>query len=69
MFFRYFSECLEQMRVLQSQNPTSPQLKTHRASLLRSLFTVGVLCKFFNFDSIIPQSSGVSERTVQLYNN
>lgn len=52
--------CLEQMHALQIQNPTSPQLKQRRPYLLRSLFTVGVLCKFFDFDSIIPQTSGVS---------
>ncbi len=49
------AECLEQMKALQSQNPSNPQLKTHRHSLLRSLFTVGVLCKFFNFDSIMAE--------------
>lgn len=53
------------MRALQVQNPTSPHLRTHRASLLRSLFTVGVLCKFFNFDTIMPQPSGVSQGFVE----
>lgn len=51
--------CLEQMHTLHSQSPSHTQLKVHRASLLRSLFTVGVVCKFFDVDSFT-QTSAVS---------
>ena len=54
------AERLEQIRALQTQNMTSPQLKTHCHSLLRSLFTVGVLCKFVDFDTIMTCQSGVN---------
>ena len=53
------SGCLEQMHALHSQNPSHPQLKTHRASLLRSLFSVGVVCKFFDVDSFTQKSVSV----------
>ena len=48
------------MRGLLTHNPINPQVKTLRISLLRSVFTVGVLCKFFDFDTIIPAAPGVS---------
>lgn len=32
-------------------NPENPALKQRKAALRRSLFTVGVLCKHFDFDS------------------
>ncbi len=56
-----YSGCLEQMHTLHSQNSSHPQLKSHRAALLRSLFSVGVVCKFFDVDSFT-QKSSVSEQ-------
>ena len=53
--------CMEHMR---SKQVNDPQFKSLRISLLRSVFTVGVLCKFFDFDAIIPAPTGVSSSAV-----
>ena len=45
--------------MLHSQNPQHSQLAAMRSSLLRSLFTVGLICKQFDVDTITPQSTQV----------
>ena len=50
---------LEKVKTLHSQNPQSGQLKALRPSLLRSAFTVGLLCKHFDVDSFMPASTQV----------
>ena len=59
---------LEKVKALHSQNPQNSQLKALRPSLLRSAFTVGLLCKHFDVDSFMPASTQVSqtERTKSL---
>ena len=50
---------LERVNTLHSQNSGNPQLKALRPSLLRSTFTVGLLCKHFDMDSFLPSSTKV----------
>ena len=45
--------------MLHSKNPQHSQLAAMRPSLLRSLFTVGLICKQFDVDTITPQSTQV----------
>ena len=42
---------ISKLMIQHQKCPTSPQLAASRPTLLRSLFTVGLLCKHFNFDS------------------
>ncbi|CAI8012871.1 Nipped-B-like protein [Geodia barretti] len=63
--FQKFYLLLERVNTLHSQNSGNPQLKALRPSLLRSTFTVGLLCKHFDMDSFLPSSTKenpVSER-------
>ena len=53
------SVCLERVRTLHSQNPQNSQLTAMRPSLLRSVFTVGLICKQFDMNTISPQSTQV----------
>ena len=50
---------LERVNTLHSQNSGNPLLKALRPSLLRSTFTVGLLCKHFDMDSFLPSSTKV----------
>ena len=52
---------LEKVKALHSQNPQNSQLKALRPSLLRSAFTVGLLCKHFDVNSFMPNSTPVSQ--------
>lgn len=51
---------LEKVKTLHSDNPHHTQLKPLRPSLLRSAFTVGLLCKHFDVDTFMPTSTKVS---------
>jgi len=57
--FQKFFMCLERVRTLHSQNPRNSQLTAMRPSLLRSVFTVGLICKQFDMNTISPQSTQV----------
>ena len=48
------------MRSLHSQNPKNSQLSSLRSSLLRSLFTVGLICTHFDMDSFSSQQTQVN---------
>ncbi|KAL3869511.1 hypothetical protein ACJMK2_042182, partial [Sinanodonta woodiana] len=49
--FQKFFGVLAKMMADHKVNPDSPLLKTRKPTLLRSLYTVGLLCKHFDFDS------------------
>jgi cohesin loading factor subunit SCC2 len=55
--FQKFFMLLEKVKALHSQNSQNSQLKALRPSLLRSAFTVGLLCKHFDVDSFMPSST------------
>lgn len=44
---------LEKFQLLYTKDPNSPQLVTVKPSVLRSTFTVGLFCKYFDIDNII----------------
>lgn len=67
--FQKFLTCLQHVRSLHSQNPTNPQLSSLRASLLRSLFTVGLICKNFDIDSISSQPAQANPISKQVYSH
>ena len=46
-----FSGILSRMMYEHRNNPDNPRLAGSRSLLLRSLFSVGLLCKHFDFDS------------------
>ncbi|XP_061192495.1 nipped-B-like protein isoform X1 [Saccostrea echinata] len=51
------------------ENPDNPQLKSRKPTLLRSLFTVGLLCKYFDLDKEIPDiapDETIRERVFQV---
>lgn len=39
------------------EDPDNPQLRARKPTLLRSLFTVGLLCKYFDLDRDMPDPS------------
>ncbi len=53
-------DCIETMRVIHSNTSTDARWKSHRGSLLRSVFTVGVMCKYFNMESVPIKEGAVS---------
>ena len=42
--------------MLYSHDPNSPQLAAVKPSVLRSTFTVGLFCKYFDIDKVIPEA-------------
>ncbi|XP_059905989.1 nipped-B-like protein A isoform X2 [Gadus macrocephalus] len=48
--FNRFYGALIRLKVQHQEDPDCPALEAHRAALLRSLLTVGALCRHFDFD-------------------
>jgi cohesin loading factor subunit SCC2 len=48
--FKKFFICLAQYRKQFTENPEDPSLVTQKGVVIRSLFTVGLLCQHFEFD-------------------
>ena len=49
--FQKFFGVLSRLLTEHKRDPNSPNLAKNRPTLLRSLFTVGLLCRHFDFDS------------------
>lgn len=49
--FQKFFGLLSRFMVIHQSNPSDPSFNARKPTLLRSLFTVGLLCKHFDFDS------------------
>ncbi|ESO95734.1 hypothetical protein LOTGIDRAFT_214826 [Lottia gigantea] len=49
--FQKFFSVLSKLMTDHREDPDNPTLKSRRPTMLRSLFTVGLLCKHFDFDS------------------
>lgn len=45
-----FKGALAKLKTQHQEDPSSPTLATNKPTLLRSLFTVGALCRHFDFD-------------------
>ncbi|XP_070563594.1 nipped-B-like protein A [Ptychodera flava] len=58
--FQKFFGVLSKIKNELTQNPGSSTLATNKPSLCRSLFTVGLFCRHFNFEKDIKASSKVS---------
>nr|XP_006819500.1 PREDICTED: nipped-B-like protein-like isoform X1 [Saccoglossus kowalevskii] len=58
--FQKFFGVLSKIKNELTQNPASTALITNKPPLLRSLFTVGLFCRHFNFEKDIKASSKVS---------
>ena len=48
--FKKFFICLAQYRKQFTENPEDPSLENQKGVVIRSLFTVGLLCQHFEFD-------------------
>lgn len=59
--FSFTSVHLEKVHTLQTQDSHNPQLPQLKATVLRSVFTVGLLCNSFDLD-VICQAEEVHER-------
>ena len=46
-----FTDIVHNCHVQHKANPSNPALVSRKGALRRSLFTIGVLCKHFDFDS------------------
>lgn len=42
---------LQKLKVEHEHNPSNPALAHHHPTLKRSLFTVGLFCRYFDFDA------------------
>ena len=49
--FEFFTGVLARLMSFHKQDPTSKQVVEGKPTLLRALFTVGLLCRHFDFDS------------------
>ena len=47
----FLAGVLSSLRQLHQSNPGSPELQRRQATCLRALFTLGLLCRHFDFDS------------------
>ena len=45
------------MKELYSSDPSHPSIPRLRSSLMRSAFTAGLFCQFFDIDAILPVSN------------
>ena len=48
--FKKFFICLAQYKKQYTANPEEPSLEAQKGLVIRSLFTVGLLCQHFEFD-------------------
>ncbi|XP_056020035.1 nipped-B-like protein isoform X3 [Ostrea edulis] len=67
--FEKFFGVLVKLCMDHKEDPENPQLKARKPTLLRSLFTVGLLCKYFDLDrdiQDIPADETIRERVFQV---
>jgi len=62
------TDILAKLMTMHQSNPTGVQFLSNRPSLMRALFTVGVLCKHFDFDSedFGEKKASIRERVFEL---
>ena len=59
-----FTDFLAKAKVDCSKNQKTPQLQASKPTLLRSLFTLGLLCKQFDFDLDLKQQNQVGTASI-----
>ncbi|XP_064386068.1 nipped-B-like protein isoform X2 [Halichondria panicea] len=64
-----FTNCMNSMRVIRSTTPNDSHWQSHRGSLLRSIFTVGVMCKYFNMETVPVKEGTTRPSAKQVYSN
>ncbi|XP_078316661.1 nipped-B-like protein isoform X3 [Crassostrea virginica] len=63
--FEKFFGVLVKLCADHKEDPLNPQLKARKPTLLRSLFTVGLLCKYFDLDKDLADISLESQETIR----